>query len=311
MRHHRRLSAALATIAACAMMMAGCSSNSGGSNEGSQGSDNGSSAQSSSGPIKLGVVGSSDPQWPKLEEKAKEAGIELKIINFTDYPSINPATSQGELDLNQFQHIKYLAAYNASVPESEQLVPIGATAIYPMGIYSREYKDVADIPEGGEITIPNDVTNQSRALLLLQDAGLIKLRADASALPDPSDVDKDASRVKVTPVDANNVVTAINSVSATVVNNDYLADAGLKASDALLLEDPKSEGAAPYINIWAARKDNFDNPDFAKLVQLFATDELREVIQENADGSALFSDAPREELIGILDEQIQLLKEAD
>lgn len=298
---------ALLAAAALTLTLAAC----GGGGTGSSGGSTDSAATtetSSSDPVVIGVVGASDPQWAVFEEQAEEAGIAVELTNFTDYPSINPALSDGTLDLNQFQHILYLAQYNEST--GDDLTVLGDTAIFPMGIYSEQYTDVAEIPEGGEITIPNDPTNQGRALLLLQDAGLVTLRDDASAVPAPTDVDQDNSRITVTPVDANNVVTAIGSVDATVVNNDYLADAGLKASDALYLESADSEGAKPYINIWAARAEDQDNETYLQLVEISDSQEFRDALQENSDGSAIFSDLPLEELNEILAQQQQIVAES-
>ena len=234
--------------------------------------------------------------------------INVEIVNFDSYDQPNPALSAGELDLNQFQHILYLAQYNNAT--DSDLTIIGDTAIYPMGVYSNEYEDVADIPDGGEITIPNDPTNQARALFLLQDAGLITLSDDAGTVPDPTDVDTANSRVTVTPVDANNVVTAITSVDATVVNNDYLADAGLKATDAIYLEAATSEGAQPYINIWAARSEDADNETYLTLVEIFDSPEVQEAVQDNADGSAIFANLGLDELARVLADEESKLAES-
>lgn len=259
-------------------------------------------------PVVIGVVGASDPQWPLFEQLAEDEGIHVELTNFTDYPSINPALTEGTLDLNQFQHILYLAQYNNAT--DSDLTIVGDTAIYPMGVYSNEYEDVADIPDGGEITIPNDPTNQARALFLLQDAGLITLSDDAGTVPDPTDVDTANSRVTVTPVDANNVVTAITSVDATVVNNDYLADAGLKATDAIYLEAATSEGAQPYINIWAARSEDADNETYLTLVEIFDSPEVQEAVQDNADGSAIFANLGLDELARVLADEESKLAES-
>lgn len=290
----RRIGALLAA-SALTITLAACSSDT---------TDKGGDA-ASDGPVKIGVVGTSDPQWVVFEEKATEAGIDIELVNFTDYPSINPALSDGTLDLNQFQHILYLAQYNEST--GDDLVIIGDTAIFPMGVYSEKYTDVADIPEGAEITIPNDPTNQGRALLLLEAAGLLVLKEDASPVPAPTDIDTDASRVKVTPVDANNVVTAIGSVDATVVNNDYLQDAGLKFSDAIYLESAYQEGAQPYINIWVSRAEDKDNETYLKLVEIFDTQEVKDALQENSDGSAIFADLDVTKLNEILAAQQEII----
>ena len=301
MSRRRALLPALA--ASLALTLAACGGGNAGS--GTTADAGGDAKGSEANPVVIGVVGTSDPQWPLFEKLAEEEGIHVELTNFTDYPSINPALTEGTLDLNQFQHILYLAQYNSAT--DSDLTIIGDTAIYPMGVYSDKYTDVADIPEGGEITIPNDPTNQARALFLLQDAGLLKLKDGVSTVPAPTDIDTANSRVKVTPVDANNVVTAISSVAASVVNNDYLSDAGLKATDSIYLEDADQEGAQPYINIWVSRAEDADNETYLKLVSIFDSQEVKDAVQANADGSAIFADLPLDELAGILaDEQAKL-----
>lgn len=314
---HSKFTRSLTALAAAGLtlMMSACGGNSSTPSNTSASANNNSAASASDNtaddrgtkehPIKIGVVGASDPQWPIFKAEAEKEGIYVEIINFTDYPQLNPALNDSQLDLNQFQHLKYLAAFNAA--QNANLVAIGDTAIYPLGVYSKKYTDVKDIPSGSEVTIPNDPTNQARALELLQVAGLLKLKDGASALPTPADVDVENSKVKITAVDANNVVTAIDSVAATVVNNDYIADAGLKAKDAIYLEDGNQKGAAPYINIWAARNADKDNPKFKKLVEINKRQVILDAIQESADGSAVFTNKTPEELAEILAEQVALV----
>lgn len=149
-----------------------------------------------SNPVKIGVVGATDPQWVEFQKKAKEAGLYVKIVDFQDYTSENPAVDSGELDLNEFQHLLYLANYN--VQNNKDLQPIGGVAIYPLGIYSTKYKDVKDIPDGSTVPIPNDETNQARAIGVLKAAGLVTLKGDWTPFSTPQDIDEAKSKVKVT-----------------------------------------------------------------------------------------------------------------
>lgn len=158
---------AIAPLAALSLLaLAGCASSAGGAGEPELGTEE--------NPVKLGVVGASDPYWAVYEEAVEAEGIALEIVDFTEYTQPNPALSEGELDINQFQHIQYLADYNAS--SGDDLQPIGATAIYPLGLYSEKYDSVEDIPDGETVVVPNDATNQARGLLVLQEAGLITSR---------------------------------------------------------------------------------------------------------------------------------------
>lgn len=146
---------------------------------------NESSAKGSKGnPVKIGVVGATNPEWVKFKQDAEKAGIYVDIVDFQDYTSENPALDSGELDLNEFQHLLYLANYNVS--NKKDLQPIGGTAIYPLGVYSTKVKDIKDLKQGDTVTIPNDETNQARAIGVLKAAGLVTLKGDWTAFSTPA-----------------------------------------------------------------------------------------------------------------------------
>lgn len=218
-------------------------------------------------PVKFGVVGASEVYWETYEKVVADAGISVEIIDFTDYNQPNPALSQGELDINQFQHIIYLADYNVNA--GDDLQPIGATAIYPLGLYSNKYDSPAAIPDGETVVVPNDTTNQARGLLVLQANGLIKLKDGGKTSSTVDDVIESESRVKVLAVDAALTVGALNDAAASIINNDFLGDAGITAEDAIAKDDPADPTAFPYINIFVTTKANVDNPVLNKLVELY------------------------------------------
>jgi D-methionine transport system substrate-binding protein len=145
--------------------------------------------------VTIGVVGASDPYWADYTEAAAAEGIEVEIVDFADYAQPNPALAAGELDLNQFQHIVYLAEYN--VASKQDLAPIGATAIYPLGLYSTKHNDLADIRKGDTVAVPNDASNLARALLVLQSAKLITLEGGGSIFSTLDDIDESKSKVTV------------------------------------------------------------------------------------------------------------------
>ncbi len=221
--------------------------------------------------VKIGVVGKGDPQWAAFEEAAAEEGITIEIVDFADYAQPNPATTEGELDLNQFQHIVYLADYNVSA--GEDLAPIGSTAIYPLGLYSQKYDSVEDIPEGETVAVPNDASNQARGLLVLQSAGLIELKSGGTIFSDLADIDEAKSKVKVTALEASLTPTSLPDLAAAIINNDFVEDAGLSFDDAIAQDDPSDPNALPYVNIFATRADDQDNETYLKLVEIFQTDE--------------------------------------
>ena len=248
--------------------------------------------------VTVGVTDASKDYWKIFTDLAAKQGITVKLQNFTDYQQLNPIVSHGDLELNQFQHLLFLANYDVSA--KADLVPIGATAIYALGLYtSKGYASPADIPQGGEVAIPNDPTNQARALLVLQSAHLVSLKDGGNALSTPADV-LPGSKVKVVPVDANQTAVQLTSLDAAIINNNFAYDAKIDPTTAIYsdLKDPSA--ADPYINVWVAKKADADNPVYQKLIAIYhdkaVTDEL---LKENG-GTALISDKSPAELQQIL-----------
>lgn len=246
-------------------------------------STQGSASSSSDKPIKIGVVGA-DPSNEKLVEVAKAEGINVEIVEFGDYSQPNPALSSGEIDLNWFQHIDYLSNYNVKSNDTLQIV--GPTVIYPMALFSKKHDSLSALPDGAEIAIPNDPSNEGRALLLLQANGLVSFKSDTST-PTADDIDPAKSKVKVTTVDATQTVLAMESVDASVINNDFIKDAGLNPKDALAQDDPANESARPYVNLFVARAADADNETYKKLVELYHTDAVQAVVQDDTQGTAV------------------------
>ncbi|MHA7140440.1 MULTISPECIES: MetQ/NlpA family ABC transporter substrate-binding protein [unclassified Arthrobacter] len=262
----------------------------------------GGSGESGSGneSIKLGVVGASDPEWGLLTEAAAEEGIELEVIDFAEYTQPNPALSESELDLNQFQHLVYLARYNVS--SGEELAPIGSTAIYPLGLYSTQYGSVEEIPEGSTVAVPNDESNLARGLLVLQSAGLVVLDDGGSAFSTIDDIDEDASKVTVTTLEASLTPTSLPDVAAAIINNDFVQDAGLNFEDAIAQDDPTDPAAVAYVNVFAARAGEEGNETYQKLISIYQENqEVQDAVQETSGGTAEFLQVTPDELQTTLD----------
>ncbi|MFI2365527.1 MetQ/NlpA family ABC transporter substrate-binding protein [Promicromonospora sp. NPDC019610] len=249
-------------------------------------------------PVRIGVVNSGDDYWTTFTDLAEEEGISVELVNFSDYQLPNQGLTDGDLDLNQFQHLQFLANYNTAT--GSDLTPIAATAVYPLGLYSLKHDSVEDIPDGGEIAIPNDDTNQARALLVLQEAGLLALRDGGSAFSTPADVLEDESKVTVTPVDAAQTALALQDVDASIINNDFVGDADLTAEDAIYSDDPDSSAAEPYINVWVARGADADNEVFQQLVEIYHSPEVEEGVIEASGGTGVIKDNSAAELQEIL-----------
>jgi D-methionine transport system substrate-binding protein len=241
--------------------------------------------------VRIGVVGASDPYWATYEKAAEAEGIDVEIVNFDDYNQPNPAVSEGELDLNQFQHIVFLADYN--VASGDDLQPIGATATYPLGLHSKQYESVAEIPEGATVAVPNDASNQARALVLLQSAGLIELKSGGTIFSDLADIDTGASKVEVKALDAALTATSLDDLAGAVVNNDFVEKAGLDFDDALAQDDPNDPNALPYANVFAARADDVDNPTYQKLVEIYQeNEEVQRGVLEVSGNTAVMLKTP-------------------
>ncbi|WP_022886620.1 MetQ/NlpA family ABC transporter substrate-binding protein [Glaciibacter superstes] len=241
--------------------------------------------------VKIGVVGASDPYWADYTEAAEAEGISVEIVDFADYAQPNPALTEGEIDLNQFQHIVYLADYNVS--SKQDLTPIGATAIYPLGLYSSKYEDVSDIKKGDTVAVPNDASNLARALLVLQSAKLIELKDGGSIFSNLDDIDTDKSKVKVTALEASFTATSLPDVAAAIINNDFVEKAGLKFEDAIAQDDPSDANALPYVNIFAARAEDKDNETYQKLVEIYQeSKKVQRGVLDVSGGSAVLLKTP-------------------
>lgn len=252
-------------------------------------------AAGASGPITIGVTDQAKDYWRTFEELAADAGIEVELVNFADYTQPNPILSAGDLDLNQFQHLLYLANYN--VASDDDLVPIGSAAIYQLGLYTTKgYESPDDIPDGAEIAIPNDVVNQARALLVLQSAGLIALAEGGNAFSTPAEILEEESRVTVVPVDANQTAVQVNVLDGAVINNNFAGDAGIDPTTAIYSDLEDTSAARPYLNIWVARAEDADNPVYAELIEIYQSDAVLDQLLEENGGTAVTEVVPADGL---------------
>lgn len=203
----------------------------------------------------------------------------------------------------------YLAEYNTA--SGSDLTPVGSTAIYPLGLYSQKYDDVDDIPEGETVAVPDDASNQARALLVLQSAGLIELKSGGTIFSDLSDIDTGKSKVEVTALEAALIPTSLPDVAAAIINNDFVEDAGLTFEDAIAQDDPEDPNALPYVNIFAARAEDADNETYLKLVEIFQTNEdVQAGLLESSGDTAVPLQTPVEDLVASL-EKVQKDTEAN
>lgn len=214
---------------------------------------------------------------------AAAAGLEIEIVEFTDYVQPNLALNDGLLDANFFQHLPYLEDFNAE--RGTDLVSVANVHIEPLGIYSRTLKDLAEVPDGAVVLIPNDATNGGRALNLLAANGLITLKPEAGFRATLADVLTNPKNLRITELEAAQLVRSLEDASLAVINGNYALEGGLTpAKDALALESGQDN---PYVNILAIKRGNEQNPGILKLVSLLNSPEVENFIESHYAGSVL------------------------
>ena len=237
--------------------------------------------------VKVGIVGEgpSNEQWYHLEEVLLEDNIELELVVFEDYATPNTALSSGDLDLNAYQHRLFLEEYNED--SGDDLVEIAATTFNPLGLYSDTITSVEEIEEGYSVAIPNDPSNGGRALILLQQAGLIQLDEEAGLLPTTDDITENTMNLDIVEIDAAQTPRAMSDQDFVVINNDHAIASGLiPTEDAFFLEQI-DENTDPYVNIIAVRSEDSDNEVYQTIVERYQTDEVKEIIEEATKGSSI------------------------
>ena len=235
-------------------------------------------AESQSSTTKIVVGATPEPHAALLSlvvDDLAAQGITLEIKEFTDYVTPNDAVEYGEIDANYFQHIPYLESFNTE--HGYHLVNAGGIHVEPIALYSSKYSSLSDLPNGAVIAIPNDPTNEGRALLLLQSAGLIKLRADAGLEAIPLDIIENPKNFKFSEIEAATLPRVLSDVDAAIINGNYAIPAGLVATrDGLFVEGADS----PYVNVIAVKEGNENNPAIKALIEALKSDEVAAFVAE-------------------------------
>ncbi len=235
--------------------------------------------------VKLGVVGSIyEDLWASAKETLQKEGIDLQIVQFSDYVTPNNALNNGEIDLNAFQHRIYLASEVQSYGYA--IEPIGNTFIIPLNLYSSKVSALRDIKDGDTIAIPDDVTNGGRALKVLEAAGLIKIKDSAGFSPTVDDIESYTVKITIEELKANTIPSALSDVTAAVVNGNYALDFGLKTSEAIYQDSVLDE--ENYWNLIAARSADLKDADkvavYKKVVEAFQSDATEKVFNDTYGG---------------------------
>lgn len=243
--------------------------------------------------LRVGLMAKSDSEekrWEKIEELLDKEGVKLEYTEFTDYSQPNIATANGDVDVNAFQHYNFLDNWNEE--NNGDLVAIADTIISPIRLYSgtkdgkNRYTSVDQIPDGATITVPNDATNESRALYLLQSAGLIKLDVSGKELATIANVKENPKKLDIKELDASQTARSLDSADAAVVNNTFVSEAGVDFKNALFVE-VADENSQQWYNVLAAKSDweKSDKADaLKKLIKAYHTDDVKKVIEETSEG---------------------------
>lgn len=258
----------------------------------------GSSSSSSSSDdttLKVGIMtldDATEPLWDKVKELAEDKGVKIELVEFTDYNQPNEALQNGEIDVNAFQHKYFLSNWNSE--NDGTLVEVADTLLSSIRLFSgtdsdgdAKYTDVSDIPDKGTISIPNDASNESRALYLLQSAGLIELDVSGDELATIKNISSNPKNLDIKEVDAAQTASTLTSVDAAVINNSYAQSADVDY-DTTLYKEAVDENSNQWINVIAAQKGwkKSDKADAIKtLVSVYQTDEVGKIIEEASDGA--------------------------
>ncbi|MBD1552957.1 MetQ/NlpA family ABC transporter substrate-binding protein [Pseudomonas typographi] len=217
-----------------------------------------------------------------IKPQLAQEGVNLQVKEFTDYVQPNVQVAQKRLDANFFQHQPYLNEFNAG--NGTDLVAVTGVHLEPLGAYSSKYKSLSELPGGANVVIPNDATNGGRALLLLQSAGLIKLKNPTDILATPKDIVENPKDLKIRELEAATLPRVLTQVDLALINTNYALQAQLDpVKDALVIEGKNS----PYVNILVARPDNKDSPAMQKLAAALHSPQLREFIEQKYKGAVV------------------------
>lgn len=233
------------------------------------------------------VVGASPSPHAEILKAAQpllaEKGITLEIKEFTDYVQPNLALNTGDLDANYFQHQPYLDQFNAD--NDMDLVALGAVHYEPMGIFAGNSSDLAALPDGAKVGVPNDATNEARALLLLESNGLIKLKEDAGVAATKLDIVENPHNLEIVEMEAAQLPLSLGSLDIAVINGNYALSGGLSISDALAIEEADSLAAETYQNVVAVRNGDETRPELQTLIEVLNSQEIADYIDETFEGA--------------------------
>lgn len=255
--------------------------------------------------VTIGVASNDTKAWEKVKELAKKDDIDLEIKHFSDYNVPNKALSDGDIDMNAFQHFAFLDQYKKAHKDAK-IQALSTTVLAPLGIYSDKIKNIKDVKKGAQVAIPNDVSNQARALKLLESAGLIKLKKNFGLNGTTKDIESNPKDLKIKAVDAQQTARALSDVDISVINNGVATKAGKDAKkDPIYLEKVSSDAVKPYINVIAVNSKDMDNKTYKKIVELYHSKEAQKAFKEDTKDGEKAVDLSKKEIKEIEDDLVK------
>ena len=246
-------------------------------------------AKEADGDLEKLVVGASPAPHAEILEAARDLladkGYDLKIVEYTDYVQPNNALESGDLDANYFQHKPYLDTFNEE--NGTHLVSAGAIHYEPFGIYAGKTASLDELADGAKVAVPNDATNEARALLLLEAQGLLKLADGAGLKATKTDIVENPKNLDILEVEAAQVPRSLPDVDIAVINGNYAIEAGLKVSDALAVEASDSEAATTYGNVVAVQEGKEDDEKTKALIEALTSDAVKEYMEQTYEGAVV------------------------
>lgn len=234
--------------------------------------------------VRLGLVGTdSQPVWNNVRKRLKKQGITIQYVTFNDYVQPDVALKEGKIDMHSCLTRYYFDSYNKK--ENAHLTSIGNTVISPLGVYSKKFQSIKDLPNGATIAIPNDPTTLGRGLNVLQSAGLIKVKKGSGIKPSLNDITDNPKNLKFKEVDPATAARALNSVDASIINGNYAEAANLNPKKDSIYLEPVNKQAKPYVNIIAVQEKNKNNKVYKKVVAAYQTEETKQAIEKTYKGS--------------------------
>lgn len=257
--------------------------------------------------IKIGVNGADEPQWPVIVELAKEDGLNVEIVEFTDYIMPNKALAAGDIDLNAFQTISFFSNFVAE--SGEDLAPVGTTVFAPLGVYSDKIESLEELKRGDKVAIPNDASTLPRALNLLQEAGVIELSEDFGITGDLDKITSNPLELEFIAMEPQQTARVLPDVAISLINNGVAVQAGfVPAEDAVYFENADSDTIEPYINIIAARADEADKEEYQQIVEYYQDPAVEAAINEEFKGSKFIIRKTAEETVAMFEKMNSYFK---